>query len=186
MFDDGRADWRTLSWQVFQRLFGGQFSITFLLRVTSWNILEAWKSTTALKYTKMSITQNGQSNGQSSLSTAASAGSQESSTSSNMNVNTFKPLLSKLLQRPEEFTPEDMREALIHVVTGSASHAQMGSFLASLRVSDVWRKPDMVQVQVQVFSELSGNIKVGGEGHICDWTLTGESRLSVGSSRFLS
>lgn len=38
----------------------------------------------------------------------------------------------------------------------------------------------MVQVQVQVFSELSGNIKVGGEGHICDWTLTGESRLSVG------
>lgn len=97
-----------------------------------------------------------------------------------MDINTFKPLLSKLLQRPQEFTADDMRSALIHVVTGAASHAQMGSFLASLRVSDVWRKPDMVQVQAQVFSELSGNIKVGGEGHICDWTLTGESRLSVG------
>lgn len=129
----------------------------------------------------MSISQNGQPNGQSSLPAAGSGtGSSASSTSSNMDINTFKPLLSKLLQRPQEFTAEDMRSALIHVVTGAASHAQMGSFLASLRVSDVWRKPDMVQVQAQVFSELSGNIKVGGEGHICDWTLTGESRLSVG------
>lgn len=122
----------------------------------------------------MSITQNGPASGSASLS-ANGSGSSEAS----MSTNTFKPLLSKLLQRPQEFTPEDMRKALMHVVTGAASHAQMGSFLASLRVSDVWRKPDMVQVQVQVFSELSGNIKVGGEGHICDWTLTGESRLSV-------
>lgn len=126
----------------------------------------------------MSIDQNGQPNGLSSLSGGANASS-STSTSQSMNINTFKPLLSKLLQKPADFTPEDMRQALIHVVTGAASHAQMGSFLASLRVSDVWRKPDMVQVQAQVFSELSGNIKVGGEGHICDWTLTGESRLSV-------
>lgn len=134
------------------------------------------------KPVEMSITQNSQAddgstglpkNGTSNSSTSAAT------SSSTMNINTFKPLLSKLLKNPEQFTPEEMRQALIHVVTGSASHSQMGSFLACLKVNDLWRQPDMVQIQVKVFSELSGNIKVGGEGHICDWTLTGESRLSV-------
>jgi anthranilate phosphoribosyltransferase len=124
---------------------------------------------------KMSISQNGPTG---SSANGVSNGESSSETAS-MNINTFKPLLSKLLQRPQEFTTEEMRLALLHIVTGKASHAQMGSFLASLKFSDVWRKPDMVQTLVKVLSELSGNIKVGGEGHICDWTLTGESRMSV-------
>lgn len=121
--------------------------------------------------------QNGMPNG--STSQLPGSHSVQSSEVAAMNLNTFKPLLSKLLQRPQDYTTEDMRLALIHVVSGSTTHAQMGSFLASLRVTDIWRKPDMVQVLVKVLDDLGGAIKVGGEGYICDWTLTGESRLSV-------
>ncbi|CAD6569626.1 MAG: anthranilate phosphoribosyltransferase [Cyphobasidiales sp. Tagirdzhanova-0007] len=94
-------------------------------------------------------------------------------------VATFKPLLSKLLQRPESFTPADLRLALLHFASRQISSAQTGSFLASLKVTNVWRKPELVQVLVGFMQDLSGSVKVGASGNICDWTFTGESGLSV-------
>lgn len=98
---------------------------------------------------------------------------------SEYSVNSFKPLLSKLLLRPQEFTPSDLRLALQHLASGQISNAQTGSFLASLRINNVWREPEMVEVVVKVMKELSGNVDVGGSGNVCDWTMTGESALSV-------
>lgn len=98
---------------------------------------------------------------------------------SELSVNTFKPLLSKLLSRPQEFSPEDLRLSLLHVASGNVAHAQTGSFLAALRMVDNWRKPENVHIIVEVLSDLCGKVQVGGEGNICDWTLTGDSALSV-------
>lgn len=96
-----------------------------------------------------------------------------------MSVTSFKPLLSKLLQHPDNYTPDDLRLALHHLASGQISHAQTGSFLAALKVTEVWRKPELVQVLVEVMHGLSGRVKVGKEGQVCDWTFTGESALSV-------
>jgi len=106
-------------------------------------------------------------------STAATNSTEEYS------IVTFKPLLSKLLLRPQTFTPEDLRLSLQHLASGQISNAQTGSFLAALRSNDVWREPEMVEVIVKVMKELSGNVDVGGSGNVCDWTMTGESALSV-------
>lgn len=94
-------------------------------------------------------------------------------------VNSFKPLISKLLGRPDSFTPSDLRLALFHLIHGEVSQAQTGSFLASLRATEVWCKPGMVHVLVEVMRDLSGNVRLAGEGNICDWTMTGDSALSV-------
>lgn len=94
-------------------------------------------------------------------------------------INTFKPLLSKLLRQPDSFSPSDLQEALLHLASGKVSHAQTGSFLASLKVTNVWRRPQLVQVLVKFMKDLSGNVNVGTEGNICDWTFTGESGLTV-------
>jgi anthranilate phosphoribosyltransferase len=94
-------------------------------------------------------------------------------------VNSFKPILSKLLKQPDAFSPDDLKLALVHIASGKISHAQTGSFLATLKVTDVWRKPQLVQVLVQELNGLAGSVSVGSQGNICDWTFTGESGLSV-------
>lgn len=112
---------------------------------------------------------------------ASSAANGHHPPASEFSVASFKPLLSKLLQQPANYTPQDLRSALHHLASGQISHAQTGSFLAALKVTQVWRKPEMVQTLVEVMHGLSGRVKVGGEGHVCDWTFTGESGLSVGA-----
>lgn len=94
-------------------------------------------------------------------------------------IQSFKPLLSKLLKDPDTYTPQDMRLALEHLASGQIAHAQSGSFLATLKVTEVWRRPEMIEVLVRTMDQLSGKVKVGGHGHVCDWTWTGESALSV-------
>lgn len=103
-----------------------------------------------------------------------------SSSTEPYSINSFKPLLSKLLRNPPEFTPQDLRLALLHLASGQISHAQTGSFLAALRLAKVVDTDrEMVSAVVDVLTELSGSVKVGGEGQVCDWTMTGNSALSV-------
>lgn len=57
--------------------------------------------------------------------------------------DTFKPLLHKLVQTPEYFTPDDLRIALDHVFTADAVlPVQIGAFLTALHVNRVERRPD--------------------------------------------
>ena len=102
-------------------------------------------------------------------------------TASQYSINSFKPLLSKLLNKPADFTPDDYRLALLHQVSGQISAAQVGSFLASLRATGVWNKPEMVHVLVEVMKDISGEIPIEGAGRLCDWTMTGESGHNVSS-----
>lgn len=102
---------------------------------------------------------------------------------SSYSVNSFKPLLSKLLSRPADFSNDDLRQAILHVASGLISHAQTGSFLAAMRASNILdADPAKVAVLVDVLTQLSGHVKVGGEGQVCDWTMTGGSAMSVRSA----
>ncbi|KAG6909286.1 hypothetical protein DXG01_001230 [Tephrocybe rancida] len=57
--------------------------------------------------------------------------------------DSFKPLLNRLVQTPEYFTAEDIKEALNHIFTPNALQpAQIGSFLTALHVHRVERRPE--------------------------------------------
>ena len=143
------------------------FLTTILLSVTTTGTSHNRTQTMAISHG------NGQINGHSDEPAAAPAPAAE------YTIQTFKPLLAKLLQRPSEYTPADLRAALEHLASGHISHAQTGSFLAGLKVTEVWRRPDLVEIIVRFMNHLSGKVKVGAKGHVCDLTWTGESALSV-------
>ena len=68
--------------------------------------------------------------------------------------DSFKPLLKKLVQTPEYFTPDDLRDALNILFTPDAvSPVQIGAFLTALHVSRVERRPDSLAAAASVLRE---------------------------------
>ena len=60
--------------------------------------------------------------------------------------DTFKPLLHKLVQTPEYFTPDDLHVAFDHVFTPDAVlPSQIGAFLTALHINRVERRPESLQ-----------------------------------------
>ncbi|TFK40520.1 anthranilate phosphoribosyltransferase, TrpD [Crucibulum laeve] len=69
-------------------------------------------------------------------------------------MHSFKPLLNKLVQTPEYFSPEDLKLALNHLFTPDTVHpAQIGSFLTALHVNRVERRPESLTAAAAVLRE---------------------------------
>lgn len=67
---------------------------------------------------------------------------------------TFRPLLARLVQTPEYFTPNDLREALNHLFTPHVLHpAQIGAFLTALHIHRVERRPESLSAAASVLRE---------------------------------
>ncbi|RDB14894.1 Anthranilate phosphoribosyltransferase [Hypsizygus marmoreus] len=94
--------------------------------------------------------------------------------------DTFKPLLNRLVQTPEYFTPDDLKSALYHLFTPNALHpAQIGAFLTALHVHRVERRPESLAAAASVLRDKSLKAAVqdaekdfvvdivgtGGDGH---------------------
>jgi len=64
---------------------------------------------------------------------------------------TFRPLLDKLVQTPEYFSPDDVKESLEHLFTPDALHpAQIGAFLTALHIHRVERRPESLVAAASV------------------------------------
>lgn len=64
---------------------------------------------------------------------------------------TFRPLLARLVQTPEYFSADDLKEALNHLFTPNVLHpAQVGAFLTALHVHRVERRPDSLTAAASV------------------------------------
>jgi anthranilate phosphoribosyltransferase len=73
---------------------------------------------------------------------------------SEYSIDTFKPLLRKLVETPEYFTSEDLKLALNHLFTPDAIHpAQIGSFLTALHVERIERRPESLAAAAAVLRE---------------------------------
>src|SRR5277367_1667590 len=56
---------------------------------------------------------------------------------------TFSQLLHKLVQKPEYFSPDDLKESLQYLFTPDSLHpAQIGAFLTALHVHRVEGRPE--------------------------------------------
>jgi anthranilate phosphoribosyltransferase len=63
----------------------------------------------------------------------------------------FRHLLGKLVQTPEYFTPEDLKEALIHLFTHDDIHpVQIGAFLTALHINRVEGRPESLVATAQI------------------------------------
>ncbi|KAJ7066683.1 glycosyl transferase family, a/b domain-containing protein [Mycena amicta] len=68
--------------------------------------------------------------------------------------DSFKPLLSRLVQTPEYFSPDDLVLALNHLFTPDAvSPVQIGAFLTALHVHRVERRPESLAAAAAVLRE---------------------------------
>ncbi|EPQ54891.1 anthranilate phosphoribosyltransferase [Gloeophyllum trabeum ATCC 11539] len=66
----------------------------------------------------------------------------------------FKPLLKRLVETPEYFTPEDLKLALNHIFTPDAVHpAQIGAFLSGLHIHRIERRPESLAAAAEVLRE---------------------------------
>ncbi|KAF8158460.1 anthranilate phosphoribosyltransferase, TrpD [Crassisporium funariophilum] len=64
---------------------------------------------------------------------------------------TFRALLSKLVQTPEYFSPDDLKESLNHLFTPNVLHpAQIGAFLTALHIHRVERRPESLAAAASV------------------------------------
>lgn len=71
-------------------------------------------------------------------------------------IQTFRPLLNKLVERPEYFSPDDLKEALNHLFIPNALHpAQIGAFLTALHIHRIERRPDFLATAASVLRNLS-------------------------------
>jgi anthranilate phosphoribosyltransferase len=67
------------------------------------------------------------------------------------NPETFKPLLQKLITRPQDFSIEDTRAAIEHIAqSDGALPAQIGSFLTALHLSGKDAQPETISACAQV------------------------------------
>ncbi|KAH8082461.1 glycosyl transferase [Cristinia sonorae] len=65
--------------------------------------------------------------------------------------DTFKPLLEKLVKKPEYFTPRDVSLALEHIFTPDVVlPVQIGAFLTALHVNRVERRPESLAAAADV------------------------------------
>ncbi|KAF8657324.1 hypothetical protein AX16_002246 [Volvariella volvacea WC 439] len=94
--------------------------------------------------------------------------------------DTFKPLLNRLVETPEYFSPDDLKLALNHLFTPNAVlPAQIGAFLTALHLHRVERRPESLAAAAAVLRERSLKAAVqdtendfvvdivgtGGDGH---------------------
>ena len=64
---------------------------------------------------------------------------------------TFRGLLHKLVQTPEYFTPDDLKESLEHLFTPDVLHpAQIGAFLTALHVHRLEGRPESLVAAASV------------------------------------
>ncbi|KAG6829791.1 hypothetical protein H0H92_003446 [Tricholoma furcatifolium] len=90
--------------------------------------------------------------------------------------DTFKPLLNRLVQTPEYFTPDDLKAALNHVFTPSILHpSQIGAFLTALHVHRVERRPESLAAAAQVLRDraLKADVQDAENDFIVDIVGTG-------------
>ena len=68
--------------------------------------------------------------------------------------STFRPLLNKLVQTPEYFTPDDLKVSLNHLFTpDTLLPAQIGAFLTALHIHRVERRPESLVAAAEVLRE---------------------------------
>ncbi|PPQ66951.1 hypothetical protein CVT26_009982 [Gymnopilus dilepis] len=68
--------------------------------------------------------------------------------------STFRPLLDKLVQTPEYFRPQDLKDALNHLFTPDILHpSQIGAFLTALHIHRVERRPEYLAAAASVLRE---------------------------------
>jgi anthranilate phosphoribosyltransferase len=68
----------------------------------------------------------------------------------------FKTLLDRLVQTPEYFTADDLKQALNHLFTPDVvSPAQIGAFLTALHIHRVERRPDSLAAAAAVLRDRS-------------------------------
>lgn len=80
--------------------------------------------------------------------------SKTTTNASEMTLESFKPLLNKLVQTPEYFSADDLKVALNHLFTPDALHpAQIGAFLTALHVNRVERRPESLAAAASVLRE---------------------------------
>lgn len=66
----------------------------------------------------------------------------------------FKPLLDKLVQTPEDFALDDLKLALTHLFTPDAVlPAQIGAFLAALHIHRGERRPESLAVAASILRD---------------------------------
>jgi anthranilate phosphoribosyltransferase len=67
---------------------------------------------------------------------------------------TFRDLLHKLVQTPEYFTPDDLKESLEHLFTQDDLHpAQIGAFLTALHIHRVENRPESLAAAAKVLRD---------------------------------
>lgn len=85
-------------------------------------------------------------------------------------ANSFKPLLNKLVQTPEYFSPDDLKLALEHVFTPDILFpSQIGAFLTALHIHRVERRPESLAAAAAVLRERA--IKAAVEGAETDFVV---------------
>ncbi|OXC68514.1 anthranilate phosphoribosyltransferase [Cryptococcus neoformans] len=72
--------------------------------------------------------------------------------------DTFKVILKKLVQSPEEFTSEDCAECFRHLCVEGASEAQAGAFLTALTLSGLDASPDIVAACASVLRQYAVSV----------------------------
>lgn len=90
--------------------------------------------------------------------------------------DSFKPLLKKLVDTPEYFSADDLKEALNHLFTPDAvSPIHIGAFLTALHIHRVERRPDSLAAAASVLREraLKAAVQDLGSDFIVDIVGTG-------------
>ena len=97
-----------------------------------------------------------------------------------MASQTFRQLLNKLVQTPEDFTPDDLKESLEHLFIPDALHpTQIGAFLTALHIHRVDRRSESMVAAASVLRARALKVAVqdtetdfvvdivgtGGDGH---------------------
>ncbi|KAK0217737.1 glycosyl transferase [Armillaria fumosa] len=77
-----------------------------------------------------------------------------SSSTETYTEQSFRPLLNKLVQTPEYFTPDDLKKALNHLFTPDVVQpVQIGAFLSALHIHRVERRPESLAAAASVLRE---------------------------------
>ena len=76
-------------------------------------------------------------------------------------AQSFRSLLNKLVQTPENFCAADIKEAFNHLFTPDTLHpAQIGAFLAALHIHRVERRPESLVAAANVLREKAFSVIV--------------------------
>jgi len=71
-----------------------------------------------------------------------------------LSMQTFRPLLARLVQTPEYFSANDLKEALNHLFTPDLlDPTQIGAFLVALHIHRVERRPESLSAAAAVLRE---------------------------------